>query len=226
MTCYTNKKGKYNLKIYGGPNDLETFPNLLEYEISCSKNALKPRGFPHPYKLFKNSDMQIIEPFYSPLTRSKMIKFKIKTTTFDNLYIINDDTSKDNTHHRELDNNGKGEFSGEDVYIFGKEVYIATKIENKYHYIVKFPTIRNTNKAVEASFPESFKAPKNTLYSPLTDTLQIGKNYKFEIKCESETEIAVLEGKKFTYLKKEGSIFSGNVKITGASEKIKIVYLR
>ena len=228
MICYANKKGSYKLKIYGGPNNLDSFPYLLEYEISCSKTALKPKGFPRPYNLFFKSDMKIIEPFYNPLTRGKMINFKIKTTSFNNLYITNDDTSKGNTHFRELDKNVYGEFVGEDVYIFGKDVYISTKSEKDdyYNYIVKFTTIRNSNSAVEASFPYSYNAPKNTLYSPLLDTLQIGKIYKFKIKCDSETKIAVVEGNNFTYLNKEGSIFSGNVKINGNSDQIKIVYIR
>ena len=227
MTCYANNKGTYNLKIYGGPANLEIFPFLFKNEINCSKNALKPKGFPHTYQLFINSDMKIIEPFYSPLTRGKMLKFQIKTTTFDNLYIINKDAIKGNTHFRELDNNGNGEFSGEDIYIFGKEVYIGTKQKNDYcDYIVKFKTIRNTNSAVDASFPKSYIGPKNILYLPLLDTLEIGKTYKFKIKCESVTKIAVIEGNNFYYLKKEGTIFSGSVKIKGDSDKIKIAYLR
>ena len=156
-----------------------------------------------------------------------MLKFQIKTTTFDNLYIINKDAIKGNTHFRELDNNGNGEFSGEDIYIFGKEVYISTKDEDgSYNHIVKFKTIRNTNSAVDASFPKSYNAPKNILYSPLLDILEVGKTYTFKIKCERETEIAVLEGESFTYLKEEGGIFSGSVKINGGSDKIKIVYFR
>ena len=226
IKCYANNKGNYILKINGGANDLQTFPNLLKYEIDCSKNSLKPKGFPHPFILFKNSDMEIITPLNSPLTRTKFINFQIKTTTFDNLYIINIDSIKNNIYRRELDYNGNGQFNGEDVYIFGKEVYISTKIEKTYKDIVKYKTIRNTNLPIDASFPKYFDAPKNILYSPLLDTLEIGKCYTFKIKCESETEIAVLDGKEFTYLNKEGPIFTKTIIINGASDEINIVYFK
>lgn len=225
ITCYTNKQGKYKLKIYGGPIELSSYSNLVEYEIYSTKYSLRPKSFPEAYKRFKNSDMQLFEPLYNPLIRGRSIKFEIKTTTFDNLYITNKDKSKDNTHFRELDKIGNGVFVGEDVYIFGKEVKISTLINESYYHIVEYKTIRDSNQALDATFPESFNAPKNTLYSPLIDTLQIGKNFQFKIKCESCTEIAVREGAKYTYLDKEGSIFSKIVKINGSADAIRIVNL-
>ena len=94
-------------------------------------------------------------------------KFVLKATTFDNLYIAN--KKNNNNHFRELDKNSNGEFIGEDVYIFGDEVYISTLKGNTYSHIVQYKTIRNPNVAVDASYPDSFSAPKNVLYSPLID---------------------------------------------------------
>ena len=221
LTCYANNKGTYKLKIYGGPSTLETYPLLLEYDIICTKTAFNPMGFPTIYGLFSESDMIIVEPLYNPLTRGNFINFNIKTTTFDNLYIVNKNSDKN--HFRELDNNGNGVFTGESVYIFGQNVYIATLKDNYYNYIVEYTTIRDSSSAKDATFPESFSAPKNILYSPLTDTLTKGKIYNFKIKCESATKIAVLESNNFTYLDKSGSTFSGFVKIEGLSSTISIV---
>ena len=132
------------------------------------------------------------------------------------MYISNIGTN--NNHFRELDNKGNGVFEGEDVYIFGQEVYISTKQDNSYYYLVKYTTVRNPNSAVDASFPQSYSAPKNVLYLPLTSTLQIGKIYTFKIKCESCSKMAVVDGNNWTYLTKSGSIFSNQVKITGSIE--------
>ena len=217
LTCYANQKGTYKLQVYGGPTTLESFPLLLEYDITCTKTALTPMGFPTTYGVFSDSDMQIIEPLYNPLTRGNLINVHIKTTTFDNLYIIN------NNYYRELDYNGNGDFTGEAVYIFGEEVYLTTLEGNKFNFIAKYTTIRNIDSATDASFPESYSAPKNILYSPLTSTLQIGKTYNFKIKCESATKISVLEGNKFTDLTQSGSTFSGFVKINGLANTVSIV---
>ena len=122
-----------------------------------------------------------------------------------------------------MDNNGNGVISGEDVYIFGKEVYVATQKNGYYNYIIKYTTIRDSSASTDASFPESFAAPKNILYSPLYSSLQISVTYLFRIKCESAEKIAVLEGNNFTYLTKSGSIFSGRVKVMGNANTLNIV---
>ena len=221
MTCYVNNKGTYKFKVFCGPPGMNGYPALFEYDIYSDKSSVKQMGFPTPHSLFYKSDMQIIEPYYNPLTRGRMLKFKIKTTTFDNLHIINK-AKNGNTHFRELDNNGKGEFTGDDVYIFGEEVYISTQMGN-FQYIVKYTTIRDSTSVIDASFPSSSHPPKNTLYSPLLDTLQVGKTYNFKIKCESGKKMAVLEGSNNTYLSKDGSVFSGRVKINGIGNQVKIV---
>ena len=194
----------------------------MEYQITSTQTALNPKGFPTTYGIFSNSDLKIIEPLYNPLTRSNKINFKLKATTFDNLYITN--KKNNNNHFRELDKNDNGEFIGEDVYIFGDEVYISTLNGNSYSHIVQYTTVRNPNVPVDASFPDSFNAPKNVLYSPLIDTLQINKVYFFEIKCDSVQKIAIIEGTNWTFLEKKGNKFSGNVKILGYNSQVTISY--
>jgi len=222
LTCYANEKGTYKLTLFGGSADLNTFPYLMEYQITSTQTALNPKGFPTTYGIFSNSDLKIIEPLYNPLTRSNKINFKLKATTFDNLYITN--KKNNNNHFRELDKNDNGEFIGEDVYIFGDEVYISTLNGNSYSHIVQYTTVRNPNVPVDASFPDSFNAPKNVLYSPLIDTLQINKVYFFEIKCDSVQKVAIIEGTNWTFLEKKGNKFSGNVKILGYNSQVTISY--
>ena len=223
LTCYANKRGQYRLVIFGGPAGLQSYPHLVEYTITSSKDNPNPKGFPNAYGLFEESDLEI-EPFYNPLTRGNLINFRIKTTTFDNLYIINNIDS--NSQFREFDNNGNGVFTADSVYIFGKAVYLATKIDGNFNYFVLYNTIPDPNSSTDATFPYSYFGPKNVLYSPLIDTLKIGNFYQFKIKCESATKIAVKIGDKYNYLNKGGDIFTGNVKISGDENKeVYIVYI-
>ena len=98
MRCFANYKGQYKLQIFGGPSGQETFPLLVEYLVYCSKSAVTPKEFPYSYG---NSDVKIIEPLYNPLTRGKMLKFSLKSSRYDNLYITNKGTNTN--HFRELE---------------------------------------------------------------------------------------------------------------------------
>jgi len=213
MTCFANYKGQYKLQIFGGPAGQSSFPLLVEYLVYCSKSAVTPKQFPYSYG---SSDVKIIGPLYDPLTRGKMLKFTLKSSKYDNLYITNRGT--DNNHFRELDNKGNGVFEGEDVYIFGQEVFISTNDGNYFSHLVKYSTVRNPNSAVDATFPKSYSGPKNILYSPLFSSLQIGKTYTFKVKCESCTQVSVIDGSNRYYLNKENSLFTGQVKISGSGQ--------
>ena len=212
MTCFANNKGQYKLQIFGGPVGRETYPLLVDYIIYCNKTATTPKGFPTS---FSTSDVRITEPLYNPLTRGRMLKFTLKSK-YSNLYITNKATN--NNHFRELDNKGNGLFEGEDVYIFGQEVYISTLKDGLYSHLVQYTTVRDASSALDASFPISYGAPKNILYSPLYSSLQIGKTYTFKIKCESCTKIAVIDGSNWNYLTKSGSVFTGQIKISGSGQ--------
>ena len=212
ITCFTNYKGDYKFQIFGGPSGEEDYPLLVQYSIYCSKTAIPPKEIPEPFGI---SDVKITEPLYNPLTRGKMLKFILKSSKYDNLYIIN--KNPDNHHARELDKKGNGVFEGEDVYIWGQEVFISTLEEDLFTHLVKYTTVRNPYSAVDATFPKSYNAPKNILYSPLVSSLQVGKTYNFKVKCESCIEIVVVDGNKWNYLNKSNSIFSGQVKISGVS---------
>ena len=215
VTCLTNYKGKYKFRIFGGPSNLENFPQIVEYSVESSKDAASPLYFPSLYDLYSNSDTQIIEPLYSPLKKGNFYNFKITTTTYNNLYVM-----LDNNHHQELENDGNGVFTGESIYIHGEAVNLATLDDSYFRYILQYRTENDPNIEEEPTFPISYAAPNNVLYSPLTDTLKRSKSYNFKIKCESANDMIIVDGNNFTHLDKNGAIFSKTVSINGKSGKI------
>lgn len=217
VTCVTNYKGEYLLKIFGGPGGSQSYPELLEYNIESTKTAETPLGFPTVYGLYSNSDTQLIEPLYNPLTKGHLYNFKLTSTTYDNLHLI-----IGNNHYFELDKGPNGEFTGEGVYIHGGGVALVTLIGNQYNYILQYTTVNDPNMTEEPSFPQGYKAPKNVLYSPLTDTLKRGQTYTFKIKCDSVDDMIVVDGNDFTHLEKNGSMFTGTITIKGNSGQINL----
>ena len=224
ITCFANHKGTNKLYVYGANYPTTPLPFLFEYDVIVSKNALNPQGVPELYsEILAGRDFHLIEPLNNPLKRSRSIKFKIKSTDFSNMYIINYDPTRNNRHYRELDYKAGGEFTGDEVYIFGKEVGIATRTLEGFTYIAKYDTIRDSTKPIDASFPFSYDAPKNILYAPLTDTLIMKRGYNFKIKCESCTRIIVRDGTNYVDLTKNSdSTFTGYVTINGGGRQVDI----
>ena len=220
ITCFANYKGSNKLYIYGGTKGQDPLPFLLEYDVYVTKNGYDSKEAPILMKDFlQGRDIYLTQPLDNPLTRSKFYTFKIKSADFSNMYIYNNDPYKGNSHLRELDYKAGGVFSGDYVYIFGTEVYIVTYQNGNYYQIVKYKTIRNSNQVVDATFPRSYAAPKNTLYSPVLDKLEINKRYKFEIKCESCMRILV-KNDKYYELNKSNSVFSGYITIQYSGDNI------
>lgn len=214
VTCVTNYKGQYMLRIFGGPSGSKSYPQLVEYNIESTKNADVQLGFPTVYDLYSSSDTQLIEPLYNPLTKGKLYNFKLKST-YNNLHLI-----IGQSHYQELDNNGNGEFIGEEVYIHGDSVALCTLTNGQYYFILQYTTVNDPNSTEEPTFPQGYSSPKNVLYSPLTDTLKKGSTYTFKIKCESVNDMVVVDGSNLVHLEKNGAIFSGTVTINGSSGKV------
>ena len=217
VTCITNYKGEYKLRIFGGPAGSSTYPQMVEYIIQSTKTADVPLGFPTLYGLYSNSDTQLIKPLYNPLTKGSIYEFKLTTTTYDNIHLI-----IGSNHYQELDNNGNGVFTGDYAYIHGDSVSVVTLVNGYYKYILQYTTVNDPSMTEEPTFPRGYSAPKNTLYSPLTDTLKKKKTYAFRIKCESCSDVAVYD-QGFNHLTKSGSEFSGSITINGGSGEVSIV---
>ena len=216
ITFAINNKGEYKLKIFGGPSGSESYPQIIEYKITSSKKPNTTVNFPTLYGLYSSSETQIVAPLNNPLKKGSSINFKVKST-LKNLYVIVGDKL-----YRELDNQGGGLFSGESVYIFGNKVRLSTKNGNSYSALADYTTIKDPSKKEEPTFPQGYSAPKNILYSPLTDTLKKGTSYTFKIKCESVNDIVIIDAKNYFHLKKSGATFSGTLKIDGSGGKVQI----
>ena len=135
ITCITNYQGQYMLRIFGGPAGSESYPQIVEYIVQSTETASTPLGFPTTYGYFSSSDMNIVEPLYSPLTKGNSYNFKYTTTTYDNIYILMGSSSG----AIKLDKSGNV-FSKSNVTIQGSSVAICTLIGNSYHYIIQYNT--------------------------------------------------------------------------------------
>jgi hypothetical protein len=218
VTCFTTYKGVNKLYLYGGKYGQEQLPFLLDYNVAVPKTSVDKQGAPQVIKsVLQDKDFHLIEPMKSPLKRSRSVKFRIRSRDFGNMYIINFDYNRPNYHYRQLDYSS-GEFSGDNVYIFGSEVAIATYQNGQYVKIVSYETIRDTTKPVDATFPMAYAAPKNILYSPLLDPLRIRTTYKFKIKCPSCINMKVRDGNNFYDLTRSGQIFSKDIYINGGGD--------
>ena len=131
ITCITNYKGEYMLRIFGGPAGSESYPQIVEYIIQSTTTATNPLGFPTVYGLYSNSDMNIVEPLYSPLSRGKAYSFKFTTTTYDNLYLY-----VENGNPIKLDKSGN--VFSKTATVQGSSVAIVTLSGNYYQYILVY----------------------------------------------------------------------------------------
>ena len=132
ITCITNYKGQYMLRIFGGPAGSESYPQIVEYIVQSTETASTPLGFPTVYGLYSSSDMNIISPLYSPLNRGKSYDFKFTTTTYDNIYLYIENGSQ-----IKLDKNGNV-FSKSNVAIQGTSVAVCTLSNNYFSYILLY----------------------------------------------------------------------------------------
>lgn len=217
ISIITNYKGEYILKLFGGISTLNTCPFLATYKIICTKDSELPLGFPTIYKLYATSDMQLIEPLYTPLKKGNYVNFKVITKSFKNLYV-----SVSKKLYRKLDKDEDGTFTANSVYIFGNQVRLCTFRGGSYKAILEYTTINNPQMKEEPTFPESYLAPSNILYSPLINRLIIGKKYIFKIECDSVDDMVVVDGYNYFHLSKDGSVFYGEYIIVGSSGEIKL----
>ena len=217
ISIITNYKGEYILKLFGGVSTLKTCPFLAVYKIICTKDSELPIGFPTIYKLYAISDIELIEPLHTPLKKGNFVNFKVTTKSFKNLYV-----SVSKKLYRKLDKDEEGTFTANSVYIFGNQVKFCIFRDSSYKTILEYTTINDPQMKEEPTFPKSYLAPSNILYSPLTDRLTIGKKYNFKIQCDSVDDMVVVDGYKYFHLAKKGNLFYGEYTIVGSSGDIKL----
>ena len=221
MICNAKYEGKYKLTIFGGTAGQNSYPQLLEYDIESTSTNTDLTGFPIIYAPWSQSESTLIEPLYNPLPRGQYVNFKIKTTTFDNLYV-----SIDGASPQALKNEGNGLFTGR-FYVKGSQVLLLTEVGESYSYLLVYSTELSSYVEEEPEYPESFRAPPHVLHSPLSKYLKRGKTYEFEFECKTCNNIAVMDGDyDYTELTRKGDIFSGKVKIIGRSNNILLIDIK
>ena len=89
---------------------------------------------------------------------------------------------------RELDNNGKGEFTTEDFYVVGDDVYVFTEKNGQAIYLIKYTTIRDPQSSIDASFPGIYSSPKNIGFAFLSPNSSIF----FNSFCSSNILLVIL----------------------------------
>ena len=135
VTCVTNYKGQYMLRIFGGPAGSESYPQIVEYTIQSTQTADSPLGFPEIYGTYSDSDTELIEPLYNPLTKGAYYNFKLRTTTYNNLYLIIGDND-----FKQMKNDGTGLFTLDKVLIKGNSVSVCYLDGGYYNYILRYTT--------------------------------------------------------------------------------------
>ena len=126
ITCLTNFKDPYFLRLFGGPIGSEYYIQLIEYKIQSTEASTELLEFPLISEKYKSLDVNITEPLYGPLTKGDSYNFKYKSIVYDNLYINN---GVDN--YIKLDKNGN-EFSKNSIIIQGDFIYLCSLNNGNY----------------------------------------------------------------------------------------------
>ena len=219
-----NKKGKYKLQIFGAKVEKEKYDELFSLIIISEKDSLNPLIYPKFYGLYNSSDMQIIEPLSGILYNGDRINFKIKTSTYTNLFIGIKNNGANN--FTELEKHGDI-FEEDDILIYGQKVVISTKKsgEDLYDTIIEYNVQINPNKNNNIiTFPETFGGPKNKLIEPICNNLKKGEKITFKIKSPIIEEMVVFDGDKDYILNKKEDLFYGTFQIIGENNLVQIGY--
>ena len=217
-----NKKGKYKLQIYGAKIEEEKYNELCCLILISKKDSSFHLSYPKSYKLFNNSDMEIISPINGTFYNGDKINFQFKTTTYTNLYIAIINNGNNNFIEMEKKENI---FKEDNILIYGQKIQISTKLDesNTYNSILEYNVQKNPDKDI-ITFPKVLSGPKNKLIEPICESLKKGAKIKFKIKSEKIKEIVVFDGDISHKLDKNDDIFSGNILIKGEKNIVQIGY--
>ena len=219
-----NNKGKYKLQIFGASIEEEKYSELCSLILISKKDSTSNLSFPKTYKLYNNSDMQIISPKNGVLYNGDTIDFEYKTNIYKNLYIIISD--KENNNFISMDRQGNI-FKENEVLIYGQQVKISTKNPKSdlYDTIIEYTVQKNPNKNYNISFPKTYSGPKNRLINPICNALKKGQKVNFKIKSSHIAKMVVFDGNKSHDLKKQNDLFEGNFVIkANKNSSVKIGY--
>ena len=91
-------------------------------------------------------------------------------------------------------------FKGDNIYIHASSIYIYTGNNN---------LVRFNGKGDDVDYPRAYSSPlKLGLYQPLIGTLYKGREYKFEIKCESIEDIRIKIGTEIIKMDRNNDVYT------------------
>ena len=176
---YNPIENGYEINIYVNEEGYSRISFFVNYDIvgdivfNCSEAPTEKVYFPIMTGHYLNSDAKLISPMQKYLTKGQKYTFEIKTNDFEELILkIGDEyiamTKSGNT------------FKEENVYIHADSIVIkATGKQSLVEFEgvgenVGYPRYSTQNIPI-----------KVRLLQPLTDTLQRGETYTFEVRCDS-----------------------------------------
>ena len=222
VNVIVNDKQEYILIILAGTiyyGVYSEYEQIFACKINSTNVVESPLYFPNINPSYLFSDIELIEPLYDQLVKGSFYNFKIKTSSFDNLYLKIDDKII-----REFIKKKDNIFEAENLYIFGNIITVFTKDMNNNKVIVEYKTVFDRFHNKEHSYPEVYpNGYKSILFSPLKDTLKRGSKEIFKIKNNcSNKDIVVIDGSKIHTLTKIDNVFIGNVRINKNSTEVVI----
>ena len=220
-----NSKGKYKLQIFGAKIEEEKYSDLCSLILISKKDSSSYLTFPKTYKLYNNSDMEIISPKNGVLYNGDTINFEFKTSTYKELFIIISSPESGNNFIN-IERIGNA-FKEKDILIYGQSVKISTKNPKSdvYDTLLEYTVQKNPNNNNVITYPKVYSGPKNKLVRPICNTLKKGQKVSFEIKSFFVTKMVVFDGDKSHELTKKNDSFSGNILIKGhKTNSVKIGY--
>lgn len=181
--------------------------------FNCTKEPEEKFYFPYASSTYAISDAQLISPMQRDLIKGQSYNFEIRTNDFEELIV------RQGQDKIQMTKNGNI-FKGENIYIHDKSINIYAESKN----LLTFSGVGD-----DVDFPEVYTSSlKLRLYQPLIGTLTKGKQYKFEIKCESVENIRIIIGKEIIEMDRNNNIYSKSINIdsTVTESHLYVTYLR
>ena len=166
--------------------------------FECNEEPKEKIYYPYTSSIFRNSDAKLISPFQGDLIKGQKYTFEIRTSIFDELEL------RQGYEKRLLNKNGNT-FKEENIYIYKDNIYIFAG----NNQLISFSGIGD-----DVEFPFLYSSDlKLALIQPIKETLTKGKEYRFEIKCETIEDIRIKLGSNIVSLDRKDKIYTKNFKI-------------
>ena len=187
-----NTKGRSAIYLLMG------YYGIGEIYFNCTEEPKEKFYFANTTYDYENSDAQLISPIQRDLTKGQTYNFEIRTTDFEELTIKQEIECLLMTKSGDV-------FKEENVYINSNNIYIYSRKD----MLVLYKGIGN-----DIDFPYVYDSTLNLrLYQPLIGTLIKGKEYKFEIKCESVEEIKIKLGEEMFLMDRNNNMYTKTLTI-------------